>query len=156
MRKILFILPLLMFVAVACCNCPKEKSTVVSASTMRIKLSKSACYGKCPEYAIELKDGKFFLEAGSNTPLSGSFVSDAEDSEIAFLLALVKENDILGDLRTEEYDQNITDLPRCTMNISSGDKQKTIRYRVEVPKNIISIDNFLGGLLNERSRWASM
>lgn len=155
MRKIYLILPLLLLAVTACCNCNKTQSTKIDKSTLQIKMSKSACYGRCPEYTIEMKDGVFNLEAVGNTPLVGSYVSDAEDSEIAFLAALLKENKVLDDTRPEEFDQAITDLPYCTMVITSGNLQKTIKYRVNVPDKIADIDNFLSSLLNERDRWES-
>ena len=155
MRKIYFILPLLLIFATACCNCNKTKSAKIDKSTLQVKLSKSACYGRCPEYTIELKDGIFNLDAGRNTPLSGTFISEAEESEVGFIAALLKENNVMDDLSAEEYDQAITDLPYCTMTITVGGKQKTIKYRVNVPKKIADIDNFLSGLLSEQGRWES-
>ncbi len=150
----IIILNIMIVMLVACSSTGKD-SAAAKAQKLEITFSQSACFGKCKVFKMMLNNNQVFLDAVENTPMVGEFTSELDAGELDTLKDYVINNNLFQNSEVEMHDQDITDLPYCTMTIKLGDKQKTIKYRNRAPMPIRDIDVFLRGIILELHRWES-
>ena len=140
---------------VACSTTGKDAAAEAKTQKLEITFSQSACFGKCKVFKMLLSNEQVYLNAMENTPMLGEYTGELDSKELDSLRNFVSQNELFKNSEVEMVDQEITDLPFCTMVIKLGDKQKTIKYRNQAPKHIKYIDTFLRAMLIDLNRWES-
>ncbi|MDQ0462374.1 ankyrin repeat protein [Caulobacter ginsengisoli] len=108
-----------------------------------VSLERSACYGRCPTYRVELRgDGTARFEGERDVLLIGERVMPLDPSAFACLLDHLREADFWS--LPDEYVANVTDGPTYMLTVSIGGRAKTVKdYRgriVGMPRAVSQIE----------------
>lgn len=94
--------------------------------TLRIKLTRSVCYGMCPAYSIEVHGNGEVLFAGkANVPTEGRSHGHVSRETVAKLVARFREVDYFS--LKDEYVAMVTDNPTCTTSIQFDGVAKSVK-----------------------------
>ena len=122
-------------------SCGLIKKTDTSEIELIISLQRTACFGTCPIYKIEI------YSDGSGTYTGTRFVENIGSSKFQLSKTAVKT--ILSEAETigfanmkEEYSEPISDLPTTFIQI----KDKKIRDYVGAPKTLKNLENLIDQL----------
>lgn len=140
----------------SCCSCKTQQNSNISieeAKRLNIELTKSECFGKCPAFTLNYKNGEIFLNAISNMERLGIFKIKLTNDEIIDLYNTTLESKVLENLEEESYMQNATDLPFSKITIFLEEKLKIINYRVKGPKTIVSLDEKIMKIIKDVKRY---
>jgi hypothetical protein len=107
----------------------------------------TSCYGKCPEYEIEIHgDGKVFYTGKKNVEKLGSHEFKISEKEIDELLKEF-ENAKFWDMK-DEYTAKVTDLPTIYISCSYNGKVKKITDYYGAPAELKMLEEKLGKYRN--------
>lgn len=95
-------------------------------NTLRIKLTRTYCYGMCPAYTVEVHgDGQVLFDGQGNVPALGRFRSHISREAVAKLLASFRKADYFS--LQDEYVSMITDSPTCLTSIQFDGLTKSVK-----------------------------
>ncbi|TSD84558.1 ankyrin repeat domain-containing protein [Mycobacterium sp. KBS0706] len=108
------------------CQAPFPK--VSEASKVDIRLVRSACFGWCPAYVVDIAgDGSVTYEGISSVAVSGRFQHRIAPAEVAALLRMFERADFFA--LKDEYIAEITDNPFHSVTLTiDGQTKKVIDY----------------------------
>lgn len=108
------------------CQAPFPK--VSEASKVDIRLVRSACFGWCPAYVVDIAwDGSVTYEGISSVAVSGRFQNRIAPAEVAALLRMFERADFFA--LKDEYIAEITDSPFHSVTLTiDGRTKKVIDY----------------------------
>jgi ankyrin repeat protein len=112
-------------------------------NTLRIKLSRTGCYGTCPGYSVELHgDGQVLFEGGGNVLIAGHHRGQISKERLAGLVAAFRDADYFS--AKDEYVSDTTDLPTFTTSIEFDGHKKAVKdydgYRVGIPEAVAKLE----------------
>ena len=111
-----------------------------------IKLQRTACFGRCPEYTVELfKNGTVIYTGKKNVENIGKFTEKISVSKMSKLLKEIGVFKILSLKNT--YQPLAADLPRLHLSFKINNKTKTIKNAESGPKYLTSIGNKIDSLI---------
>lgn len=108
------------------CQAPFPK--VAEASKVDIRLMRSACFGWCPAYVVDITgDGSVTYEGFSSVAVSGRFQDRIAPTEVAALVGMFEQADFFS--LNDEYIADITDSPFYSVTLTiDGRTKKVIDY----------------------------
>lgn len=107
---------------------PVPFSAIQNWSTLRIRLSRTGCYGVCPSYSIEVRgDGEVLFE-GEQYVAVGHHQSRISREAVDRLVAAFRDADYFS--LKDEYVSMITDNPTCTSSIEFDGHRKSVKDSV--------------------------
>ena len=143
MNKILIILAFL----TAFSSCKTTKNTKSESDYVVFSLIKTACYGKCPVYKMEIyKSGKIMFEGKKNTAKIGNYRKEISINEIENLIADFEKAKFFD--FEDEYTASITDLPTTYISFSNGESIKKVRDYHGSPRELKELENKLENIAN--------
>ena len=112
-------------------------------NTLRIKLSRTGCYGTCPGYSVELHgDGQVLFEGDGNVLIAGHHRGKISKDGLAGLVAAFRDADYFS--AKDEYVSDATDLPTFTTSIEFDAHKKSVKdydgYRVGIPERVARLE----------------
>lgn len=124
-------LPLLLgtlLIMIAACAAQKKggKSSQQSPAITSITMHRTACFGRCPDYSIELHaDGQTTYNGYRFTDHQGVYEKNIGAAKAAELIQQFKNYRV--DTCQNEYRMLVSDLPGIIYTIRTGEDSKTIR-----------------------------
>lgn len=108
------------------CQAPFPK--VAEASKVDIRLMRSACFGWCPAYVVDITgDGSVAYEGGSSVAVSGRFHDRIAPTEVAALVGMFERADFFA--LKDEYIGEVTDSPFYSVSLTiDGRTKKVVDY----------------------------
>ncbi|KKQ35326.1 MAG: hypothetical protein US52_C0028G0004 [candidate division WS6 bacterium GW2011_GWA2_37_6] len=100
-----------------------------------IKMSRTACYGTCPAYSVEIEsngDVKYIGEMFVG--VKGERTFELTESQVQELNDAIKEADFFS--LKDRYYESVTDLPSTTTLIRTTDEEKSIYNYVGAPNKL--------------------
>jgi hypothetical protein len=111
-------------------SCASKKN---ATDTAVLSLQRTACYGTCPIYTIELfADGKAKFTGERFTEKLGTWEKQFDYSEVSDLLKMAKSEK--WPRYSDEYRSGVSDLPSNILGINRKNKSYTIRIEGEHPE----------------------
>lgn len=105
------------------CQAPFPK--VSEASKVDIRLVRSACFGWCPAYVVEIAgDGSVTYEGFSSVAVSGRFEDRIAPAEVAALVGMFERANFFS--LKDEYAAEITDSPFYSISLTIDGRTKTV------------------------------
>jgi hypothetical protein len=106
-------------------------------STLRIRLQRTACYGTCPGYSVELRgDGEVLFEGEGNVLIVGRHRGRISKEALAGLVADFRDANYFS--VKDEYVSMTTDLPTFTTSIEFDGRRRAVKdydgYRAGIPE----------------------
>lgn len=125
MRKLLFLALVLITLAPLISWSVKKKKLAVNSAISSVSMRRTACFGRCPEYKIDIsKTGEVTYTGIRNVKDTGVYKKN---------IGYIKAMQIIGALNTAKvdtcrnlYDNRIPDLPGIIYTISYKDSTKRI------------------------------
>ena len=115
-----------------------------------VKIKRTACYGKCPQYEFTLfSSGLVTYKGIAHSSLIGSFKSKVSKKEIDLILSKANECNYFN--FSDKYPVNgndIVDFPVCITQLNYNGKTKSIFNRNDAPKELISFEKYLDNFFN--------
>ncbi len=131
------------------------KHGVVVSNIQSIYMHRTACFGKCPDYIIEINNN-------GNVKYSGvRFVKDTGVYEKHFKLASIKAlfdqfSQARLDTCKDEYENRIPDLPGLIYKITYKDKVKNIRNAHSGPLFLRFLSSSVDSLVQVDDSWKKL
>lgn len=93
--------------------------------SVRIGLSRSACYGSCPVYSVEIAgDGTVTYEGGPYTVIQGRHQAKVPRAALERLVAQAEAADFFA--LQPVYEASVTDMPAYTLTLSIDGRQHLV------------------------------
>jgi hypothetical protein len=124
-------------------------------NSIKITLERTACYGMCPAYKVELHgDGTVLYEGRSSVAVTGIQRASVSQANIVELVKLFEQADYYS-LRSE-YKSRITDNPTQTTSIEiDGQRKQIVDYvglYVGMPVSVMKLEEAIDRLSGD-ARW---
>ena len=95
-------------------------------ASLRIKLSRTYCYGVCPVYSLEIRgDGEVVFNGQANVPALGGQRGRVSRKIVSDLVEAFRRAEYFS--LKDEYVATITDLPSCTTSIEFDGQKKAVK-----------------------------
>jgi len=112
-------------------------------NTLRIKLTRTGCYGVCPAYSVELHgDGQVLFEGEGNVLIVGHHRGHISKDALTGLFAAFRDADYFS--AKDEYVSMSTDLPTFTTSIEFDGHKKAVKnyegYSVGIPDPVARLE----------------
>jgi len=124
-------------------------------NSIKITLERTACYGMCPAYKVELHgDGTVLYEGRSSVAVEGNQHASVPQANIVELVKLFEQADYYSLLN--EYKSRITDNPTRTTSIEiDGQRKQVVDYvglYVGMPLSVTKLEEAIDRLSGD-ARW---
>jgi hypothetical protein len=124
-------------------------------STIRMSLSRSNCYGRCPAYTVTIfGDGTAKYNGGRFTAIRGEHRSQVSYDDVSSLIEKFRTADFYS--LADEYRANVTDNPIYSVCISVGGKTKQVSDYVGehagMPHSVTELENEIDRISGS-ARW---
>lgn len=127
-------------------NCkPKEKTTsttILEDTTVFLKMQRTPCYGKCPNYTVEISNngkvnyfGKMFVD------YEGQHYSTISSADVDLIKAKINEVNFF-ELK-DKYDSPATDLPSTIFEVTLNNQFKKITNRHNGPPELKDLEKLI-------------
>lgn len=105
------------------CQAPFPK--VTEASKVEIRLTRGACFGWCPAYAVAIAgDGAVTYEGASSVAVSGRFQDRIAPAEVTALVGMFERVDFFS--LKDEYIGEVTDNPFYSVSLTIDGRTKKV------------------------------
>ena len=127
MKKLLFALAAVALITPAFAKTVKSKTKAKPKSAIKaVNIHRTACFGKCPDYIIEIKpDGTTTYSGIRFVKETGKFTKNIGTAKAMEVINMLMEYKI--DTCSNTYENRIPDLPGLIYTIQYQDSTKTIR-----------------------------
>jgi len=121
-----FLIPIIIISLIACAQTKKSaKSTAKKMDIEYVMMRRTACFGKCPIYNIELyKDGRIKYTGLRFVKDSGVYEKNIGAAAAEKIFDKMRAYRI--DTCSEKYNMNITDLPGIYFNYTMNNEERKI------------------------------
>jgi hypothetical protein len=110
-------------------------------------IEKSACYGECPVYKVEIfASGKMVFQALANTKMKGRFCANIDKKELSNLIDSFNQQNYFS--FNGVYFSRAMDLPTTTTGFNYGGKQKRVRDYDKAPPELKMLEKMLENLVD--------
>ena len=138
MKTLFFVL----LIALSSTACTSHKAKKQQNLKPIITFQKTACFGKCPVYSLEIfADGKIKYKGEKNTDKIGEYVKSLSKDEIKSL----KESFISADFFSfkDEYTSKKTDLPTTYISFENEGKYKKVKDYSDAPEPLKNLERMI-------------
>lgn len=132
------LLSLLLLTASSCSLLQKTSLKEKISLTVRT----SPCFGACPVYELRLENGLasyYGLKYPRTQDTLRTILSNSELDSIEYIF----ESHNYWDFENEYDNPNVSDLPSIFINYRSGEQQKALEARANIPDELIAILEYL-------------
>lgn len=138
---------LIVFVSFLIASC--STSSKFSKDSITIEMEKTACYGACPVYTLQIdQNGNGRFNGVENTEYKGLFSFQVTDAE---LLQLKQAFDDAGFFELEDrYYKNVTDLPTTYLTYRTDGREKKIMDYYGAPPELKDLEKRIESLVFAR------
>lgn len=124
-------------------------------SSLRIRLERTACYGTCPSYTVEVDgDGSVLYDGKSHVVVTGAHRAHVSKDDVEQLVQAFQKADYFS-LR-DSYVYGVTDNATYTTSISFDGHTKSVKdyvgLRVGMPEDVTNIEDLIDRLTGTE-RW---
>lgn len=128
-------------------SCKSSKTAAVQEAPV-ITMQKTACFGSCPVYKMEIyEDGKVLLEAEKNLPMEGKYKANMDAERLEKLINAFEESNFF-DFQAS-YTAHITDLPTTYISFDHEGKSKKIMDYHGAPEALKALEKEVAVLIDE-------
>lgn len=142
MKKIYLYILLLTLLVTSCKTnaVPEEEDLVIS-------LRKTACFGSCPVYKLEIYDkGTVIYEGEKDVELKGKYRSEVSQKELENLIGEFEEKNFFQ--FEDEYTEHVTDLPTTYIYFQHNGKSKKIKDYYGAPEELKKLEKLVADLVD--------
>jgi len=141
-NKIAYLFTFILITTLISCKSQEQSTLVVSTPSLFIKMEKTACYGTCPVYVVEiLSDGTVHFLGKQFVENLGKFNSKLSTDDISVLKSKISAIDYFN--LQDTYDSEITDFPSCITEIKLDGKTKKITNRHGGPAELKTLEKLI-------------
>jgi ankyrin repeat protein len=102
---------------------------IKNLNTLRMSLSRTACFGSCPAYSVEIRgSGDVTYRGGTGTLITGEHHATISPHAITHLLQAFRDTDYFS--LNDEYTQFVTDTPTYMTSIEFDGHKKSVKDHV--------------------------
>ena len=146
------LLPLVLLLVVSSCGSSKKSSKPEANKEKKeliIALERTACYGTCPIYKIEVfSDGSAMYYGERFVDNLGKYTFNVSQETINYILK--KAVEIRFFEMEDKYTADITDLPKTIVFIKKDRKKKKIIDYYGAPKTLKEFESLVDGCVDYR------
>jgi len=144
-----FLFILFLFLAGFSCQTSKSLNAGPSSeASLVMSMKKTACYGTCPVYSIQIySDLTVTLKGERHIDNIGDFVATIEKEKLALLTDQFRKSDFFS--FEEEYKKAITDLPTTYVYFADAGNTKEVMDYYGAPQSLRDLEEELANLLEE-------
>jgi len=146
------LLPLVLLLVVSSCGSSKKSSNPEANKEKKeliIALERTACYGTCPIYKIEVfSDGSAMYYGERFVDNLGKYTFNVSQETINYILK--KAVEIRFFEMEDKYTADITDLPKTIVFIKKDRKKKKIIDYYGAPKTLKEFESLVDGCVDYR------
>ena len=146
------LLPLVLLLVVSSCGSSKKSSKPEANKEKKeliIALERTACYGTCPIYKIEVfSDGSAIYYGERFVDNLGKYTFNVSQETINYILK--KAVEIRFFEMEDKYTADITDLPKTIVFIKKDRKKKKIIDYYGAPKTLKEFESLVDGCVDYR------
>lgn len=103
--------------------------------TVRITLQRTACYGTCPVYSVELRDDGTVIFRGERFVQSiGEHVTRIDPEQVRQLVEEFYRANFLA--LEDAYDSDVTDSPTTILSLAIGNEEKRVVDHISGPPEL--------------------
>ncbi|MCB0509269.1 MAG: hypothetical protein KDC82_00810 [Bacteroidetes bacterium] len=131
----------LIFISISLLACKQQKnmeqSSLIHASDS-IELSRSACFGTCPVYSVQVfADGRVLYEGQRNVQNLGKFSANLEEAEAKLFFEELSQ--LNWTAYPESYPIDNVDFPQFKLVYQNQELQKTIKANSNAAPELIEL-----------------
>ena len=139
-------------------GCKSTKKTInmvpSEEATLLISMKKTACYGSCPVYEIQIfSDLTVILNGERYLDKVGNFFSTLPEKRLEELRSRFIEADFFS--FQDKYTERITDLPTTYVYFNDSGNEKKVMDYSGAPDALKNIENDIASLLDEL-KWSKV
>jgi hypothetical protein len=124
-------------VAITFWGCARQPSQ--SANTV-ISMQKTACYGACPVYSVEIFDDmKITYLGGENVPVEGEQTGEISRQQLDELIEAFTDSNFFD--YESDYMGHVTDLPTTYIQFTYEGRSKKVRDYYGAPQSLKDLEN---------------
>ncbi|HRO43110.1 MAG TPA: DUF6438 domain-containing protein [Flavipsychrobacter sp.] len=138
MRKILSLLSVVVLMLTACAA---QKKVSTPANVSYVQMWRTSCFGKCPDYRIELYSDGLMRYTGRIFTDTGIYEKNIGAAQAKELLRSFTEKRV--DTLKNQYEVHITDLPGINYTFKYGSTVKEVRNAEYGPHYLREVANRL-------------
>lgn len=121
--------------------------TLADAQDLRIELSRSVCFGACPDYTVTITgDGRVTFDGQDYTRVKGTATTQIGASEIQALLAEIQKVGFFE--LADAYDANVTDNPTYSVAVQWQGRIKRVQDYVAGPRKLRILEDRIDQIVN--------
>ncbi len=118
---------------------------------VRISLSRSVCFGTCPNYTLTITaDGRVTFDGQHYTRVTGAASTTIDQAQIIELITEIKKADFFT--LADKYAAPVTDAPSYTLTLSMAGRSKTVDDYVAGPHRLTLLMNRIDQIVNS-AQW---
>lgn len=142
-------LPLILLFVLFACGSSKKSGNTKEKRELIISLERTACYGTCPIYKMEVfSDGSAFYHGERFVDHLGNYEFLVSKNTINYILERAVE---IGFFEMEDkYTENVTDLPKTIVFIKKNKQKKKIVDYYGAPKKLKEFESLVDGCIDYR------
>ena len=124
-------------------------------NSVRIRLSRSPCFGTCPQYSVEIRgDGSVLYEGQTFPMVGGSQHTSVSQESVRQLVGLFREADYFS--LNDEYSVYGFDMPTSTISLEIDGKSKSIKdkggLQIGMPMSVFRLETAVDQFADTK-RW---
>lgn len=149
-KQLLFLLTFTCLLFDSCT--PLEKINLQEESPL-VRLSRGACFGRCPIYNFTVYESGIAIFAGERfTPKLGTWIRELPDSDMRKLRDQLQETNLWQ--YAPSYPSRLSDAPQISITQYEGDAQKTVTGKDGRPAPILMLQDMLERLAQtDKEEW---
>jgi hypothetical protein len=114
---------------------PAETPTADELKDLKITLTRTMCFGTCPDYTVTVDaDGKVTFEGRYYTETRGTFTATIDNAKLAELAAEIEKSDFFS--LEDQYRYDVTDMPTYTLTVVMGGQSKRVESYATRPRRL--------------------
>lgn len=146
---------LLIAFVVGACNSNKKVPTAVDSNSkteLAFTYEKTACFGTCPQYKIEVyHGGETFYMGQQHVENIGRY--KCTDCNEDMLMKVFEKAEEIGFWKLEKkYDPGVTDLPSTITTVNRGDSTFRVEHVMQAPESLKQLEQLIEDLYLKR-KW---
>ncbi len=133
----------------------KGNTTKAGNNITQIVMDRTACYGTCPVYSLEINsDGSVKYTGRSFVDYEGVYTTTISTKKIEEIFTAFENHDV--DTCSNEYNSMMQDVPGIFYNIRYGKKKQNITNAHFGPQFLIDLANKIDSVIKVDDSWTKV
>ena len=147
MKKLIVVLIATLF----SCKSVKENQVLNTAATLKVEISRGACFGTCPIYTMSIDNDRLVKYNGKRfVEQQGTFEWYMDRADFKELERLLSQKEFL---KSAEYNLRAQDLPLTSLSIYTENDTILIKHKGGIPLGLKQNIKALEYLLTKNANW---